>query len=82
MTYFNIFYYLCSMIFYFSGTGNTRWVAKQLAEATGETLYFIPEEMRKGGHQDDPARNEFQKISSFHYLSLITQVCLLDPEVG
>jgi ferredoxin/flavodoxin len=51
MTFFNIFYYLCSMIFYFSGTGNTRWVAKQLAEATGETLYFIPDEMKKSGLQ-------------------------------
>ena len=35
------------MIFYFTGTGNTRWVAKQLAEATGEELYFIPEELKK-----------------------------------
>jgi len=26
------------MIFYFSGTGNTRWVAQQIAEATGEQL--------------------------------------------
>ena len=29
------------MIFYFSGTGNTRWVARQLAEATGEQLVDI-----------------------------------------
>ena len=36
------------MIFYFSGTGNTKWVAQQLAEATGETLYYIPDELRKG----------------------------------
>ena len=33
------------MIFYFSGTGNTRWAAEQLAEATGEKLLFIPEEL-------------------------------------
>ena len=37
--------YLCSMIFYFSGTGNTRWAAKQLAAATEERLLFITEEM-------------------------------------
>lgn len=34
------------MIFYFSGTGNTRWAAKELAQATGEQLFFIPEEMK------------------------------------
>lgn len=36
------------MIFYFSGTGNTQWVARQLAKATGEKLCFIPDELRKG----------------------------------
>jgi len=36
------------MIVYFTGTGNTRWAAQQLAEATGEQLYFIPDELRKG----------------------------------
>ena len=35
------------MIFYFSGTGNTRWIVQQLAEATGEELRFIPDEMKK-----------------------------------
>ncbi len=34
------------MIFYFSGTGNTKWVAQQLAEATGEKLLYIPDELR------------------------------------
>ncbi len=36
------------MIFYFSGTGNTKWVAQQLAEATQEELIYIPDELRKG----------------------------------
>lgn len=35
------------MIFYFSGTGNTKWVARQLAEVTGEELLYIPDELRK-----------------------------------
>lgn len=35
------------MIFYFTGTGNTRWAAQQLAEATDDKLYFIPDELRK-----------------------------------
>lgn len=35
------------MIFYFSGTGNTKWVAQQLAIATGDSLYFIPDELKK-----------------------------------
>jgi len=34
------------MIFYFSGTGNTRWAAETLAEKTGERLLFIPEELK------------------------------------
>jgi len=34
------------MIFYFSGTGNTRWAAEHLAAATGERLLFIPEELK------------------------------------
>lgn len=34
------------MIFYFSGTGNTRWAAEKLAEATNERLLFIPEELK------------------------------------
>lgn len=38
---------LCRMIFYFSGTGNTRWVANQLAEATGEKLLYIPDELKR-----------------------------------
>ena len=36
------------MIFYFTGTGNTRWAAQQLAEATHDELRFIPDELRKG----------------------------------
>ena len=36
------------MIFYFSGTGNTRWAAQQLAAATGEELRYIPDELRNG----------------------------------
>ena len=35
------------MIFYFTGTGNTRWAAQLLAEATGEELRFIPDELGK-----------------------------------
>ena len=31
------------MIFFFSGTGNTQWAARELAEATGERLIFIPD---------------------------------------
>ena len=35
------------MIFYFSGTGNTRWAAEQLALSTGDVLHYIPDEMKK-----------------------------------
>jgi NAD-dependent dihydropyrimidine dehydrogenase PreA subunit/flavodoxin len=33
------------MIFYFSGTGNSLFVAKTIAEAQGETLFSIPEQL-------------------------------------
>ena len=39
------------MIFYFSGTGNTRWAAQQVSEATGEELCFIPDELRQNALQ-------------------------------
>ena len=35
------------MIFYFTGTGNTRWVAEQIAEAIGEELLYIPDLIRE-----------------------------------
>ena len=34
------------MIFYFTGTGNTKWVAQQIAEGIGEELFFIPDMMK------------------------------------
>jgi len=36
------------MICYFSGTGNTKWVASQVAEATGERMVSIADELRAG----------------------------------
>lgn len=40
------------MIFYFSGTGNTRWAAEQLTQKTGERLFFIPEELNGDCHYE------------------------------
>jgi formate hydrogenlyase subunit 6/NADH:ubiquinone oxidoreductase subunit I len=42
---FILFFYLCGMIFYFSGTGNTLWAAEQLAQITGESLISIADAM-------------------------------------
>ena len=39
------------MILYFSGTGNTRWVAQQIAEAVGEQLLYIPDLIKEGNYQ-------------------------------
>ena len=39
------------MVFYFSGTGNTRWVATQIAEAIGEELLYIPDMIRDGRYE-------------------------------
>ena len=38
------------MIFYFSGTGNTKWAASEIAKALGEKLLYIPDELRAGCH--------------------------------
>lgn len=35
----------CRMIFYFSGTGNTKWAAKHVAARLNEQLKFIPDEL-------------------------------------
>ena len=39
------------MIFYFSGTGNTRWVATEIAKAIGEELLYIPDLQRQSHYQ-------------------------------
>lgn len=46
------------MIFYFSGTGNTRWAAELLAKTTDEKLLYIPDEMRAGRHEYTLAEDE------------------------
>lgn len=38
------------MIFYFSGTGNSEWVARQLATQLNDRLHFIPDEMESEAH--------------------------------
>lgn len=39
------------MIFYFSGTGNTRWVATEIAKGLGEELLYIPNLIREGRYE-------------------------------
>ena len=50
--------YFCSMIFYFTGTGNTKWVAQQISEAIGETLYYIPDLIREDKYTFDLKEGE------------------------
>lgn len=38
------------MIFYYSGTGNTRWAAETIARCINEKLLFIPEELKGDCH--------------------------------
>jgi len=38
------------MIFYFSGTGNTRWASGVLSKKTGEEMVFIPDAIEKGAY--------------------------------
>ena len=44
---FTKYQYLCHMIFYFSGTGNSKWAAKTLASETDDKLVSIPEVINK-----------------------------------
>ena len=46
------------MIFYFSGTGNTRWVATQIAEAIGEELFYIPDLIRENRYEFEVKEGE------------------------
>lgn len=46
------------MIFYFSGTGNTRWVATQIAKAIGEELLYIPDLIREGRYEFELKEDE------------------------
>ena len=38
------------MIFYFSGTGNTKWAVEKLAEKTGDEVVFLPDVANKPYH--------------------------------
>lgn len=46
------------MIFYFSATGNSRYVAQRLAEATGDRLISLPEAIRAREYQYALGREE------------------------
>ena len=46
------------MIFYFSGTGNTRWVAGEIAKAIGEELLLIPDLIREGRYEFKLGKDE------------------------
>lgn len=46
------------MVFYFSGTGNTRWIAEQIAKAIGEQLLYIPDLMRNSQYEFSLSENE------------------------
>lgn len=46
------------MIFYYSGCGNSRFIAKSIAEALDERLVFIPEAQRNKCYDYDLSENE------------------------
>jgi len=46
------------MIFYYSGCGNSKFIAKSIAEATNDNLVFIPEAQRESKFEYDLAENE------------------------
>ena len=46
------------MIFFFSGCGNSRYVAETLAAGLNDTLVFIPEAAREGRYEYELAEGE------------------------
>lgn len=46
------------MIFYYSGCGNSKFIAQSIAEALDERLVFIPEAQREGNFEYNLAENE------------------------
>ena len=46
------------MIFYYSGCGNSKFIAKSIAEALDDKLVFIPEAQREGKFEYNLAENE------------------------
>ena len=46
------------MIFYYSGCGNSKFIAKSIAEALNDNLVFIPEAQREGKFEYNLAENE------------------------
>lgn len=46
------------MIFYYSGCGNSRFIAKSIAEAMNDSLVFIPEAQREGKFEYNLTENE------------------------
>ena len=46
------------MIFYYSGCGNSRFIAKSIADSLGEALIFIPEAQREGRFEYTLAEGE------------------------
>ncbi len=49
------------MIFYLSGTGNTEWAARKIAQKTGEELIFIPDWLRQHQNDQQPLTLDLQK---------------------
>ena len=51
-------FFIFLMIFYFSGTGNSKWIALQLSKVQNEQLVFIPDALHKLDFQYYIADNE------------------------
>lgn len=47
------------MIFYFSGTGNSAWAAKNLSQTLEEKLYSIPKEMQQADNSKEDLLSYF-----------------------
>lgn len=57
------FLYTFPMIFYFSGTGNSRWIANQLSKEQQEDLVFIPDALKNSMLKGDALKDSALEFS-------------------
>ena len=71
---------ISTMLFYYSGCGNSKYIAQCIAEALNEKLIFIPEAQRNGAFEYTLAENEMV-AGSDTFLEEVDQMTDKDGEV-
>ncbi|MDF0567048.1 hypothetical protein P0M15_26855, partial [Bacteroides xylanisolvens] len=62
------------MIFYFSGTGNSKWIANQLSKEQKEELFFIPDALKNRTFEFCLRKDEKGSVVILGGLSLVNSL--------